>query len=34
MKARQVISRIMLSAKNLNDFEDLILNTPIAYGIW
>ncbi|RNA15651.1 acyl-coenzyme A:6-aminopenicillanic-acid-acyltransferase 40 kDa form-like, partial [Brachionus plicatilis] len=29
---RQIVSRAMLSAKNLKDLEDMLLNTPIAYG--
>ncbi|CAF1103708.1 unnamed protein product [Brachionus calyciflorus] len=29
---RQIVSRAMLSAKNLRNLEDILLNTPIAFG--
>ena len=33
IKAHQIITRYMMSSKSLNDFENKILHTPIAYGV-
>ena len=34
IKARQIINRIMMSAKSLEELESIFLNTPISYGVW
>jgi hypothetical protein len=34
IKARQIINRIMMSAKSLEELEDIFLKTPISYGVW
>ncbi|CAF0950532.1 unnamed protein product [Brachionus calyciflorus] len=30
---RQILNRLMLSARNLRDLEDIFLNVPVSYGI-
>ena len=32
-KARQIISRLMLSSRNLSEFESNILNNPLSYAL-